>query len=149
VITRRLFLLAAGAAACPVPAGVARATPQAMDEAIRRLTGGAPVAQGRVRLDVPALIENGNSVTLAVTVDSPMTPADHVRAIHVFAPENPLPAVISARLGPRAGRARLATRVRVANTQTLVAIAQLSDGSFWSHSVDVVVTLAACLEEPK
>jgi sulfur-oxidizing protein SoxY len=145
MITRRVFLLAAGAAA----AGVAQATPQAMEEAIRKLTGGAQVARGRVRLDVPPLIDNGNSVTLAVSVESPMTPADHVRAIHVFAPENPLPNVISAWLGPRAGRARFATRVRVANTQTLVALAQLSDGSFWEDRVDVLVTLAACTEELK
>jgi len=78
-----------------------------------------------------------------------MTEADHVRAIHVFAPENPLPLMVSVHLGPRAGRARFTTRVRVADTQTLTAIAQLSDGSFWSHSVDVVVTLAACTEEVK
>lgn len=149
MITRRVFLLAAGAAACSTAAGLAQATPQAMDEAIRKVTGGAAVSRGRVRLDVPALIENGNSVALAVSVDSPMTAADHVRAIHVFAPENPLPSVISAYLGPRAGRARFAARVRVANTQTLVAIAQFSDGSFWEDRVDVLVTLAACTEELK
>ena len=145
MITRRVFLLAAGAAA----AGIAQATPQAMEEAIRKLTGGATVGRGRVRLDVPPLIDNGNSVTLSVSVESPMTTADHVRAIHVFAPGNPLPNVISAYLGPRAGRARFATRVRVANTQTLVALAQLSDGSFWEDRVDVLVTLAACTEELK
>ncbi len=145
MITRRAFLAFAGAAA----AGGAHATPAAMDEAIRRITGAAAAPKGRVRLDVPALIENGNSVVLSVSVDSPMTPTDHVRAIHVFAPENPLPNVISAYLGPRSGRARFTTRVRVANTQTLVAVAQFSDGSFWSDRVDVVVTLAACTEEVK
>jgi sulfur-oxidizing protein SoxY len=145
MISRRVFLVAAGAAA----AGVAQATPRAVEDAIRKLTGGAAVSRGRVRLDVPPLIDNGNSVTLSVSVESPMTPADHVRAIHVFAPENPLPNVISAWLGPRAGRARFATRVRVANTQTLVALAQLSDGSFWEDRVDVLVTLAACTEELK
>ena len=145
MIDRREFLVFA----CAIAAGRAHATPAAMDEAIRRITGGAQVRKGRIRLDVPPLIENGNSVVLSVTVESPMTPADHVKAIHVFAPENPLPGMLSAYLGPRSGRARLTTRVRVADSQTLVAIAQLSDGSFWSDSVSVVVTLAACTEEVK
>ena len=143
MISRRTFLAIAGIAA----SGNLRATPAAMDEAIRKVTGGAQVRKGRIKLDVPPLIENGNSVVLSVTVESPMTPADHVKAIHVFAPENPLPGMLSAYLGPRSGRARITTRVRVADSQTLVAIAQLSDGSFWSDSMSVVVTLAACTEE--
>lgn len=145
MITRRNFLALSGALA----AGTARATPAAVDEALRGITGGAAPARGRVRLEVPPLIENGNSVVLSVAVDSPMTEADHVKAIHVFAPGNPLPLVVSVHLGPRAGRARFTTRVRVADSQTLSAVAQLSDGSFWSDSVDVVVTLAACAEEVK
>ena len=149
MIARRAFLVAARSVAAGLAPAFARATQAAMDEAVRRVTGGAPVAKGRVKLDVAPLIENGNSVVLSVTVDSPMTAAEHVKAIHVFAPENPLPQMLSAYLGPRSGRARLTTRVRVADTQTLTAIAQLSDGSFWSHSVDVVVTLAACTEEVK
>jgi len=148
MITRRdLLILAFGAAAGG--AGRAHATPAAMEEAIRKVTGGAAAPKGRVRLDVPPLIENGNSVVLSVAVDSPMTAADHVKAIHVFAPQNPLPNMVSVYLGPRAGRARFTTRVRVADSQTLVALAQLSDGSFWSDSVAVVVTLAACAEEVK
>ena len=149
MIARRDFLAASAALAAGLASALARATPAAMQEAVRRITGGAAVARGRVRLDVPPLIENGNSVVLSVAVESPMTEADHVSAIHVFAPENPLPLMVSVHLGPRAGRARFTTRVRVADTQTLTAIAQLSDGSFWSHSVDVVVTLAACTEEVK
>ncbi len=148
---RRRFLAAAGSLAAGVPlvllAREAHATPAEMAEAIRQVTGGAPVRAGRVRLDLPPLIENGNSVPLSVTVESPMTPADHVRAIHVFTEKNPLPNVVSARLGPRAGRAMLATRVRIADTQTVTAIAEFSDGSFWSGSMHVVVTLSACLEE--
>ena len=100
-----------------------------------------------MKLDLPPLIENGNSVPLTVTVDSPMTEADHVRAIHVFTEKNPQPNVISAFIGPRAGRARLVTRARIADTGTVTAVAQLSDGSFWSDSVQVVVTLSACLED--
>lgn len=149
MITRRDFVVLACAAASGAAPGALRATPAAMNEAIRKITGGAKVTRGRVKLEAPALIENGNSVVLAVSVDSPMTAADHVKAIHVFAPENPLPNMVSAYLGPRSGRARIMTRVRVADSQTLMAIAQLSDGSFWSDSVAVVVTLAACTEEVK
>ena len=145
MITRRDILLLA----CGLAAGSARATPAAMQDAIRRATGGAPWPQGKVRLEVPLLIENGNAVVLTVTVEGPMTAADHVKAIHVFAPENPLPNVVSVYLGPRAGRARFTTRVRVAASQRLLAIAQLSDGSFWSDNADVVVTLPACAEEVK
>jgi sulfur-oxidizing protein SoxY len=143
MITRRDFLVLA----CGVASTGVQATPAAVQEAIRVLTGGASMGKGKVKLDVPALIENGNSVVLSVSVDSPMTPAEHVKAIHVFAPQNPLPNVVSVYLGPRAGRARFTTRVRVADSQTLLAIAQLSDGSFWSDGVEVVVTLPACAEE--
>ena len=143
MITRREFVVFA----CGLAAGNAQATPAAVSEAILKITGGAPVTKGRVRLDVPPLIENGNSVVLSVSVDSPMTPADHVRAIHVFAPANPLPHMISVYPGLRSGRAYFRTRVRVADSQTLLAIAELSDGTFWSDRVDVVVMLAACAEE--
>lgn len=146
MITRRGFVAAlAGLAA----SGRVLATPEAVDEAMKKITGGAQVRRGRVKLDAPALIENGNSVVLSVHVESPMTESDHVKAIHVFAPKNPLPAMISVHLTPRSGRAQFTTRVRVADTQTLMALAQMSDGSFWQDSVDVVVTLAACLEELK
>ena len=96
---------------------------------------------------MPPLSENGNTVPLTVSVESPMTAADHVKAIHVFTELNPQPDVVSFRLGPRAGRARVATRIRLATTQTVVAVSELSDGSFWSDTVAVVVTLAACLED--
>ena len=100
-----------------------------------------------MKLDLPPLIDNGNTVPLSVEVDSPMTAADHVKAIHVFTERNPQPYVVTAHLGPRSGRARIATRARIADTGTVMAIAELSDGSFWSGSVKVVVTLSACLEE--
>ena len=151
--SRRQFLLSAGGAAAGfglasvLHVKPARATPAAMQEAIRKVVGPARVNTGKVKLDLPPLVENGNVVPLAVSVESPMTEADHVRAIHVFTEKNPLPDVVSFRLGPRAGRASVATRIRLADTQTVVAISELSDGSFWSGSADVVVTLAACLED--
>jgi sulfur-oxidizing protein SoxY len=125
----------------------ARATPAAMEEAIRKVTGPARVTPGRVKLELPPLSENGNAVPLTVSVESPMTEADHVKAMHIFTEKNPQPEVVTVRFGPRAGRARVATRIRLADTQTVVAICELSDGSFWSAKADVVVTLAACLEE--
>jgi sulfur-oxidizing protein SoxY len=97
-------------------------------------------------MDLPPLIENGNAVSLSVAVDSPMTAEDYVKAIHVFNEKNPQPNVVSVHLGPRAGKANIATRIRLADSQKVIAIAEMSDGSFWSDEVEVVVTLAACLE---
>ena len=154
--TRREFLVLACGAASIAAATRARAQLDpnqaalrraALQEAVRKVTGGAQVHRGRVKLELPPLIDNGNSVPLSVAVESPMTPLDHVKAIHVFTEKNPLPDVVSVTLGPRAGRAGLSTRVRLADTQTVLAVAQLSDGSFWSDSADVVVTLSACLDE--
>ena len=149
--SRRAFLLAGVAAGAGLRSLVAvtpaHATPAAMQDAIRKVVGTAQVSAGRVKLDVPPLVENGSTVPLGISIESPMTVADHVQAIHVFTEKNPQPDVVSFRFGPRAGRASVSTRIRLADTQTVVAIAQLSDGSFWSARADVVVTLAACLEE--
>ena len=149
-ITRRDVLIAgsltAGAAALPAPA---QANPKAqMEAAVRSVVGNASIKQGRVSLDLPPLVENGNTVPMAVSVDSPMTKADHVKAIHVFNEKNPQPNVLTVRLGPRAGKAQVSTRIRLADTQKVIAIAEMSDGTFWSDTAEVVVTLAACLEDP-
>ncbi len=151
--SRRTFLTAVGgitaAVALPsvVRAQMVRTPLNNMPDAIRKLVGAKTVNRGRVKLDVPPLVENGHLVPLTVSVQSAMTEADHVRAIHVFTERNPLPEMATFRLGPRAGRARVTTRVRMADTQNVVAIAELSDGSFWSDSAHLIVTLAACLEE--
>jgi sulfur-oxidizing protein SoxY len=144
---RRVFILAAGgfALGAGLRPGAARAE-DSMQEAIAKVVGTAKVNEGRVTMTVASLVENGNTVPLTVKVESPMTEADHVKAIHLFNEKNPQPNIASFQLGPRAGRASVSTRVRLADTQTLVAIAQMSDGSFWSASAHVVVTLAACLE---
>src|SRR5882757_8781409 len=145
--TRRRFLkLTAGAAVLgAVPS--AKATPAMMAGAIRDVVGTAVVRTGKVKLDVPPLVENGNTVPMTVNVASPMTAEDHVRSIHVFVEKNPQPNVGNYVLGLRAGRAQISTRIRLADSQKIVAIAKMSDGSFWSATVDVVVTLAACTEE--
>jgi sulfur-oxidizing protein SoxY len=138
--------LAASTLLLTVLPGAARATPEAMADAIKKVIGEASLRKGKVKLELPPLIENGNSVTMVVAVESPMTAADHVKAIHVFNEKNPQPNVIGVYLGPRTGRASISTRIRLADSQTVIAIAEMSDGSFWSDKVDVIVTLAACLE---
>jgi sulfur-oxidizing protein SoxY len=122
------------------------ATPEQMQAAIRNVVGAAQVRKGRVKLDVPPLVENGNTVSLVVAVDSPMTATDYVKSIHVFNEKNPQPNVIAVHLSPRAGKAKISTRFRLADTQTVTAIAELSDGTFWSASADLIVTMAACVE---
>jgi sulfur-oxidizing protein SoxY len=143
---RRRFLVGTAAIAV-LPFAPAGATPEAMAEAIRKVVGDAKVTEGRVTLDMPPLIENGNTVPLTVVVESPMTDADFVKAIHVFNEKNPQPNVFSARLSPLSGRATIATRIKLGDSQKIVAIAETSDGKFYSANADVIVTLAACLEE--
>jgi len=150
--TRRRFLIdtaaLAGAAGIwlPLATGPAAATPASMRAAIRKVVGETPVSKGKVKIDLPPLIENGNAVSLTVVVESPMSIEDHVKAIHVFTEKNPQPNVISVQFGPRAGRATFSSRIRLADSQKVIAIAQMSDGSFWSDEIEVIVTLAACLE---
>ena len=149
--SRRQFLgLAGGAAvlgAVAVTLRPAEATPATMAAAIRNVVGEAVVRTGKVKLDVPPLVENGNTVPMTVSVASPMTSDDHVKSIHVFNEKNPQPNIGNFYLGPNCGRAQVSTRIRLADSQKIVAIARLSDGSFWSVSVEVIVTLAACTEE--
>jgi sulfur-oxidizing protein SoxY len=150
-LTRRAVVAGAGAAGAlaAVPLLLVRpavATPEKMQAAIKSVIGEATVKKGKVTLDIPPLVENGNTVAMSVSVESPMTVADHVKVVHVFNEKNPQPNVIDAHFGPRAARAAFNTRIRLADTQTIVAIAEMSDGSFWSDSIDVIVTLAACLE---
>jgi len=149
-LTRRGVLLAASgiAAGAALPAPARANTPGQMEAAIRSVAGQAKIQKGKVTLDLPPLVENGNTVSMSVTVDSPMTRENHVRAIHVFNEKNPQPNVITVRLGPRAGKAQVSTRIRLADTQKVIAIAEMSDGTFWSDTQEVIVTLAACLEDP-
>jgi sulfur-oxidizing protein SoxY len=146
--SRREFLaLAGGATMLAVTLRPAEATPATMAAAIRSVVGGEPVRTGKVKLDIPPLVENGNSVPMMVSVASPMAPEDHVKSIHVFNEKNPQPNIGNFYLSPQAGRAQVSTRIRLADSQKVVAIAKLSDGTFWSASVDIVVTLAACTDE--
>ncbi len=114
--------------------------------AMKAIMGSATPRAGKVTLELPPLVENGNLVTIKVSVDSPMTQADHVKAVHLIAEGNPLPNIVSFFLGPRAGRAEIGTCIRLANSQRVWAIAQMSDGSFWRGYAETLVTLAACTE---
>jgi sulfur-oxidizing protein SoxY len=116
------------------------------DEAIKKITGSAKIQEGRVTLTIPPLVENGNLVVLKVSVDSPMTASDYVKVIHVIAEGNPLPNIFTAYLTPRSGTANITTRVRLADSQRVWAIVQMSNGSFWQGSAETLVTLSACTE---
>jgi sulfur-oxidizing protein SoxY len=125
----------------------AAAAREALETAMQTFPSGARIQAGRVHLEVPPLVENGNAVGVLVRVDSPMTAGEHVRRIALFNARNPQPDVAVFHLGPRSGRAQVSTRIRLATSQTVAAVAELSDGSFWSAEADVIVTLAACIEE--
>ncbi|MGY4508485.1 SoxY-related AACIE arm protein [Bradyrhizobium sp. USDA 3650] len=150
--TRRQFLNLAGSVtvAGTIPIVTLRpleATPAMLNAAIRNVVGEAPVRTGKVKLDIPPLVENGNTVPLTVSVASPMTADDYVKSIHVFNEKNPQPNIGNFHLGPSSGRAQVSTRIRLADTQKVVAIARLSDDTFWQVTTEIVVTLAACTEE--
>jgi sulfur-oxidizing protein SoxY len=146
-VTRRHALAGSLGMASLLVLRPALALPAEMNAAIAELTGNAPLRRGRVVLDLPPLVENGNSVSVTVKVpDSPMTPADHVRRLAIFTEQNPQPNVAVFHLGPRSGRAVATTRMRLATSQKVVAVAGLSDGSWWSDQIEVIVTLAACVE---
>jgi sulfur-oxidizing protein SoxY len=137
---RRLSI--AGSAALLI-ARPAAATPVQVALLIRQLVGDAKLAEGKVKLELPVMVENGNTVGMTVSVDAP---AGSVHSLHVFAEGNPLPEVLHFCLGPRAGLPRVQTRMRLATSQTMIAIAQMRDGTFWQDSVDLLVTLAACID---
>ncbi len=146
ILSRRGFL-AQLLALCAWPFAAARgADADSVEVMVFKVTGGATVQPGRVKLDLPVLADNGNSVSLKVSVDSPMTAASYVKSIHIYAARNPRPNVANFYLGPRAGRAQVSTRVRLGGSQRVLAVAALSDGSFWSATADVVVTLSACYD---
>ena len=144
---RRHFLAGvAGALLVPWTVRAASVNVEAIVPAIRTLTDGAEVRPGKVLLAIPRLADNGNLVPCRISVDSPMTEADHVRRIGLFSEKNPRPVIGVFHLTPRAGRAEINTRIRLAGTQRLFAVAERSDGTFWYGMAEVVVTVSACLD---
>jgi sulfur-oxidizing protein SoxY len=144
----------AGTATVAVAAGAglsvgapALAGPQQMADAMKQVLGGAALKSGRVKVSIPEVTENGNSMPLKMVVESPMTQADHVKALHVFSEKNPVAYIVRLGLGPRAGRAEVNTSIRVADTQRITVVAEMSDGSFWSGHADTDVVGPACVDE--
>jgi sulfur-oxidizing protein SoxY len=149
-VKRREFIAAASLALAPRLAGAednAIAPIDPKDPDVQSVTKGAPIRAGRVKLELPPLADNGNSVAMKVAVESPMTAQDHVRAVHLFSERNPVRHMAAFHLGPKSGRAEIASRIRLAGSQKIIALAEMSDGSFWAGSASVVVTLSACLDE--
>jgi sulfur-oxidizing protein SoxY len=145
MMQRRRFLILSGTGLIVplAPSHKVRATPADVAALITQLVGEAELRDGRVKLDLPVMVENGNSVGMTISVDAPVA---QVRSIDVFAEGNPLPHVLRVQFGPHAGAPRFATRIRLATSQTVIAVAKLADGSCWRDSVDLLVTLAACIE---
>ena len=151
--TRRELIAGSAAALAAVPLGAslspARADPDEMVTEIRKLVGAAAMKEGRVKLSLPELTENGNSSPLGIQVDSPMTAADHVKAVHIFSERNPVAYIARLGVGPRAGKAKLATSIRIAESQFITVIAEMSDGTFWSGRAETVVTMPACIDDSR
>ena len=144
---RRDFLIAAVASGA-LPTAAQRFQPaQDIGPFVAKLTGGAPLQAGGIEVELPQIAENGNSVPMRIAVASPMSPEDHVRAIHILAERNPRPFVASFHLGPHSGKAQVSTRVRLAGTQKVTVIAEHSGGRFHMSQTEVLVTSAACLDE--
>lgn len=147
LLDRRAF--AAGAAAMALVAGTAgrlgaQATEPVWQQTLRSLVGDAKPIEGKVTLELPEIAENGNTVPLTVSVESPMTATDYVKAIHVLATENPQPGVATFRFSPLSGKASAASRMRLARTQEVIALAELSDGKFLIGRRTVKVTIGGC-----
>lgn len=147
-LSRRMYLSALGLLGLSswiVPSLTMAKKPEAM-EAIAKIVGSNTIRDGRVKLVIPPLVESGNLVVLKLSIESPMTANDYVKAVHVIAEANPSPNMFTAYFTPRSGRAELTTRVRLADSQRVWAIAQMSDGSFFRGYADTLVTLSACTE---
>lgn len=150
---RRVLKGIAGGVLLPAAAGVFAQVPtvvrpplEVLVPVLKEITGGAAVRESRVKLDIPRLAENGHLVPLTVAVDSPMTAADYVRTLYLLSEKNPRPVIAKIGMAPGTGRAALTTRIRLAGAQYVVALAQMSDGSFWAAATDVIVTETACLD---
>ena len=147
--SRRRFLAAAAAGALATQMRISvAAIPkiEVLDPLVQKITGGAPLREGLVALEIPSLSDNGHAVPLKISVQSAMNQQDHVRTIHVLSEKNPRPVIATYHLGPRAGRAEISTRVRLNGEQRILVIAAMADGSFQAATASVLVTETACLD---
>jgi sulfur-oxidizing protein SoxY len=149
LVSRRAVLRQLGAASLWLglwPGGTG-AAPETLQRAIQQRIGDRKPHPGGITLSLPKIAETGNSVPLTIAVDSPMTPVDHVQRIHLFVPGNPEPVASTYHLGIRCGRAQISTQIRLARTQTVLVLAEMSDGSVRSEAASIIVTLGACVDE--
>lgn len=137
----------AGCMALLVLPSAARSETDDLEKAVHAFTGGSVPKSGKVAIDVAPLVENGNAVAVEITVDHPMNKDNFVKEIALFNERNPQPEVAVFHLSPRSGQARVITRIRLATSQHVVAVARLSDGNCWADRREVIVTIAACTEE--
>jgi sulfur-oxidizing protein SoxY len=143
---REILLLGAGGTALAIAgdARVASATPAEAEAEIAKFTGGKPAEKGRIKIDLPEIAEDGNTVPLSIQVDSPMTAEDHVAEILVVADSNPRPVFATFHLTTMSGRAVVATRVRLASTENVIVVAKTNDGKFFTEQKPVKVTIGGC-----
>ncbi len=141
---REALALAAGAAGAVALGARPAAAKNDADEAIKKFTGGKTPVEGKVKLDLPEIAENGNTVPMTVTIESPMTEASHVTDVLVVANENPRSGVVTFHFSPASGVAEANTRIRLAATQDVTAVAKMNDGSFYFATKQVKVTIGGC-----
>ncbi|MGH6628679.1 MAG: thiosulfate oxidation carrier protein SoxY [Burkholderiales bacterium] len=144
VLSRRRALKALAAGACLIVVRPAVATPEELAAALRETFGDRQIRRGKVKLDLPRLAESGNVVPVTIAVDSPMTQRDYVKSVHLFAEKNNLPRILDVQLGPYNGKAVVSSRVRLAITQQVLAVAMLSDDTLWSAAAEIEVTVSSC-----
>ncbi len=143
-ISRRRLLQASGAAFVLLQCRPVVATPENMSAAIHRAYGNRRIMAGRVTIEIPQIAENGNVVPISIQVVSPMSADDYVKKIRLFSEHNPLPDIVEFDLGPHNGKARVSTRIRLAKSQIVLAVATLNDDTLWSAQAIVEVTISGC-----
>ena len=141
---RQTLALGAGAFGVAVLGPTAALAKNDAEEAIKKFTGGKTPVQGKVKLDLPEIAENGNTVPMTVTVDSPMTEASHVTDVLIVADENPRSGVVVFHFSPASGVAEANTRIRLTATQDVIAVAKMNDGSVFMATKQVKVTIGGC-----
>lgn len=149
VLDRRDFVIAAGASSAAIAglaglSGSALATPEKAAALIKELTKGASIAEGKIKVDLPEIAENGNTVPVKISVESPMTKDDYVKTVHLVSEGNPGPEIGSFHFTPMSGKANAAARVRLARTQNVVGVAVMSNGKVYMSKTQVKVTIGGC-----
>lgn len=120
------------------------ATVEEVQQAIAEFGGGIEATRGALKLTMPEVAENGHSVPLSVMVDSPMTENDYVESIMILAENNPYARIATFHFTPASGVAKVSARMRLAETQNVVAVARLSDGSLLKDTKSIRVVIGGC-----